>query len=192
MNSTCRKGISVRMENRLNSAYRILNTRFSTASLRKRSTYLSILKYPRIASQSYQNKTCSSAVYCCVVTPSVFVPLYAAMESRRQKKIANLIREEMGTFLQREGANYYGSRFVTVTDATITPDMAECKIFISVLNEKEPQQVVDLLNKHVGDIRKRFGQIMRRDLRIIPMLEFRLDDTLDNVFRLEELFKQIK
>ena len=42
------------------------------------------------------------------------------MESRRQKKIANLIREEMGTFLQREGANYYGSRFVTVTDATIT------------------------------------------------------------------------
>ncbi|HAE35982.1 MAG TPA: 30S ribosome-binding factor RbfA [Bacteroidetes bacterium] len=180
------------MENRLNSAYRILNTRFSTASLRKRSTYLSILKYPRIASQSYQNKTCSSAVYCCVVTPSVFVPLYAAMESRRQKKIANLIREEMGTFLQREGANYYGSRFVTVTDATITPDMAECKIFISVLNEKEPQQVVDLLNKHVGDIRKRFGQIMRRDLRIIPMLEFRLDDTLDNVFRLEELFKQIK
>ena len=70
--------------------------------------------------------------------------------------------------------------------------MAECKIFISVLNEKEPQQVVDLLNKHVGDIRKRFGQIMRRDLRIIPMLEFRLDDTLDNVFRLEELFKQIK
>ncbi|HPR27951.1 MAG TPA: 30S ribosome-binding factor RbfA [Chitinophagales bacterium] len=114
------------------------------------------------------------------------------MESRRQKKIANLIREEMGTFLQREGANYYGSRFVTVTDATITPDMAECKIFISVLNEKEPQQVVNLLNKHVGDIRKRFGQIMRRDLRIIPMLEFRLDDTLDNVFRLEELFKQIK
>ena len=69
------KGISVRMENRLNSAYRILNTRFSTASLRKRSTYLSILKYPRIASQSYQNKTCSSAVYCCVVTP-LFSYLY--------------------------------------------------------------------------------------------------------------------
>jgi ribosome-binding factor A len=114
------------------------------------------------------------------------------MESRRQKKIAGLIREEMGKFLQREGANYYGSKFVTVTDANITPDLAECKIYISVLNEKEPQLVVNQLNQHIGDIRKRFGSIMRRDLRIIPVLEFRLDDTLDQVFKLEEIFKNLQ
>lgn len=98
----------------------------------------------------------------------------------------------MGKFLQREGANYYGSKFVTVTDANITPDLAECKIYISVLNDKEPQLVVNQLNQHIGDIRKRFGSIMRRDLRIIPVLEFRLDDTLDQVFRLEEIFKNLQ
>ena len=98
----------------------------------------------------------------------------------------------MGKFLQREGANYYGSKFVTVTDANITPDLAECKIYISVLNDKEPQLVVNQLNLHIGDIRKRFGSIMRRDLRIIPVLEFRLDDTLDQVFRLEEIFKNLQ
>jgi ribosome-binding factor A len=116
----------------------------------------------------------------------------AVMESRRQKKIAQLIMEEMGKFLQKEGANYYGSKFVTVTDAQITPDLAECKIYISVLNDKEPQIVVDKLNKHISDIRKRFGKIMRNDLRIIPVLEFRLDESLDNVFKLEEIFKNIQ
>jgi len=114
------------------------------------------------------------------------------MESRRQKKIAQMIKEEMGAFLQREGSNYYGSRFVTVTDATVTPDLAESKIFISVLNDKEPQKAVDLLNHHISDIRKRFGKELRHHLRIIPRLEFRLDDSIDQVFRLEELFKNIK
>lgn len=113
------------------------------------------------------------------------------MESRRQKKIAELIKEEMGTFLQKEGANYYGSKFVTVTSATVTPDLQECKIFISVLQEPEPQKIADTLNRHAGDIRKRFGNIMRKSLRIIPFITFHIDDTLDTVFKLEQIFKDI-
>lgn len=114
------------------------------------------------------------------------------MESRRQKKIADMIKEEMGLLLQKEGVNYYGSKFVTVTDARITPDLAECKVFISVLNEPEPQKVADALNHHLPDIRKRFGNNMRHSLRIIPLLSFYVDDSLDQVFKLEELFKKLK
>ena len=33
---------------------------------------------------------------------------------------------------------------------------------------------------------------MRHQLRSIPVLKFFQDDTLDHVFRMEELFKQIK
>lgn len=113
------------------------------------------------------------------------------MEGRRQKKIAELIKEEIGTLLQREGANYYGNKFVTVTDASITPDLQESRIYISVLNDKEPQKVVDALNRHAGDIRKRFGKNMRQNLRIIPHISFFLDESLDNVYRLEEIFKKI-
>lgn len=114
------------------------------------------------------------------------------MESRRQQKMQVLIKEEMGKFLQREGSNYYGSQFVTVTDVKISPDMHQCKIYVSVFNEANPQHTVDLLNGHIKDIRKRFGNIMRRDLRIIPELEFILDDTLDTVFRLEQIFNDLK
>lgn len=114
------------------------------------------------------------------------------MESRRQKKMQELIKEEMSKFLQREGANYYGSTFVTVTDVRITPDMSLCRIFVSVYKDKDQQHTVDLLNAHIKDIRRRFGTIMRRDLRVIPELEFHLDDTLDNVFKLEQIFNNLK
>jgi ribosome-binding factor A len=114
------------------------------------------------------------------------------METRRQKKIADLIKEEMSVLLQREGANYYGNKFVTVTEATVTPDLQESRIFISVMNENEPQKIADALNKHAGDIRKRFGNSMRQTLRIIPHLTFHVDDSLNTVFKLEEIFKKIQ
>jgi len=114
------------------------------------------------------------------------------MDSRRQKKIGQMIQDEMGAFLQREGANYYGSKFVTVTEARVTPDLQQCKIFVSVLDRNEGEFVVHALNQHVRDIRKRVGTILRNTLRIIPEFTFYLDDTLDQVFRLEELFRQNK
>lgn len=113
------------------------------------------------------------------------------MDSRRQKKIGQLIQDEMSKFLQKEGANYYGNKFVTVTEVSITSDLQNCKIYVSVFEKNEGNNVVDQLNSHIGDIRYRFGKIMRNSLRIIPDIVFFLDETLDNVFRLEELFKKV-
>jgi ribosome-binding factor A len=113
------------------------------------------------------------------------------MNTRRQKQIAQLIQDEMSGFLQREGSNYYGHKFVTVTEVAITSDLQNCKIYVSVLNDKEAFKVVDQLNLHIRDIRRRFGTLMRKSLRIIPEIQFYLDDTLDTVFRLEEIFKKM-
>ena len=114
------------------------------------------------------------------------------MDSRRQKKIGQLIQDEMSTFLQKEGANYYGNKFVTVTDVSITSDLQNCKIHVSVFDKNEGEKVVDSLNSNIRDIRRRFGHIMRNSLRIIPEMQFFLDDTLDTVYRMEELFKKTK
>ena len=37
------------------------------------------------------------------------------MDSVRQQKYARLIQKELGEILQREGRNWYGNHFVTVT-----------------------------------------------------------------------------
>ena len=42
------------------------------------------------------------------------------------------------------------------------------------------------------DIKKHLADKVKHQLRRIPILQFYLDDTLDHVFKMEELFKQIK
>jgi ribosome-binding factor A len=42
------------------------------------------------------------------------------------------------------------------------------------------------------DIKKELAAKVRHQLRNIPVLKFYQDDTLDHVFKMEELFKQIK
>jgi ribosome-binding factor A len=42
-----------------------------------------------------------------------------------------------------------------------------------------------------GEIRRELGLRMKQQLRRIPELRFFKDDTLDHVFRMEELFKKI-
>jgi ribosome-binding factor A len=42
------------------------------------------------------------------------------------------------------------------------------------------------------EIRKELGARVRHQLRSIPELKFFIDDTLDYVFKMEELFEKIK
>ena len=42
------------------------------------------------------------------------------------------------------------------------------------------------------EIRKELGTRVRHQLRSIPELTFFIDDTLDHVFKMEELFEKIK
>ncbi|MDA4799403.1 ribosome-binding factor A, partial [Enterobacter hormaechei] len=48
------------------------------------------------------------------------------------------------------------------------------------------------VRERTGEWRNLLGQRVKNQLRRIPELQFFLDDTLDYVFKMEELFKQIK
>ena len=61
------------------------------------------------------------------------------MESKRQNKFASLLKETMSTILMREGRNLYASNvLVSVTKATITPDLSIARFYISVFNSDNP------------------------------------------------------
>lgn len=114
------------------------------------------------------------------------------MESRRQQQIAREIQKEIGQLFQKHGPTYYGRAFVTVTHVKITPDLLIARIYLSIYNTEEKQQVVDTIQAQHSDIRYRLGNAMRHQLRRIPELEFFLDDSLDYVYKMEEIFKDIK
>jgi ribosome-binding factor A len=51
------------------------------------------------------------------------------------------------------------------------------------------QAIIDAILTHSGDIRRRLGNRVGKQLRIIPQLDYYLDDSLDYVEHIEQLLK---
>jgi ribosome-binding factor A len=111
------------------------------------------------------------------------------MDSMRQQKYARLIQKEIGDIFQREGYNYFGKAFVTVTGAQVSPDLGVAKIYVSVLGVKESKATLTQIEKHTKEIRKELGSRIRNQARIIPELRFFLDESLNYVEKIEKLLK---
>lgn len=114
------------------------------------------------------------------------------MESRRQQQVAGIIQHEISDIFQKSGRNYYGSSFVTISGVKVTPDLLVARIFISVLAENERKSVLESLKHNSSDIRRQLGNKVKNQLRRVPNLEFFLDESLDEVFKIEKLLKEIK
>ena len=113
------------------------------------------------------------------------------MDSTRQQKISRMIQKEISELFQHEGKDIYGNAFVTVTNVRVTPDLGVAYIRLSLFKQKNAQQVVDDMNKHMHDIRRRLGNRIKNQIRHIPELRFFNDESLDYVDHMEQLFKEI-
>src|SRR5437868_4827020 len=113
------------------------------------------------------------------------------MDTTRQNKFARLIQKEMGELLQREGANYYGKAFVTVTIVRVSPDLGYVKVYLSIMGQTNREAVVKALNDHNKDIRRSLGNRIRQQIRHIPEIQFYLDDSFDEAEKIEKLFREI-
>jgi len=113
------------------------------------------------------------------------------MDSTRQNKFSRLIQKELAEIFQREGKHFFGSSFVTLTKVKVTPDLGLARIYLSIFKDKNPQGVIDNLRKHMHEIRGKLGSKIKHQARIIPSLEFFLDDTLDYVEKMDAVFKSL-
>jgi ribosome-binding factor A len=113
-------------------------------------------------------------------------------EGKRQKQIAGLLSEEMNSILQRLGLNMIDGGMVSISSVKVTPDLLEARFYISFFQVKDAKAALDKIEGRHHDIKKELAAKVRHQLRSIPVLKFFYDDTLDNVFRMEELFKKIK
>jgi len=113
------------------------------------------------------------------------------MESKRQLQVANLIKLSLSEVFSREGTYFYGSAFVTIYDIKMTPDLQTAKIYLSIYNA-DKQEVLDKINTNHHAIKKSLVLRIKNKLRLMPQLEFYLDESLDEVFKMKALFDKIK
>lgn len=114
------------------------------------------------------------------------------MQSIRQNKICRLIQQDMGDIFLKEMKPVLGNSLITVTRVRITPDLSIARIHLSIMpiGGATQEGIMELIHQNGADLRRRLGLREGKQLRIIPQLEFYLDDSLDYIENIERLLKQ--
>ena len=81
---------------------------------------------------------------------------------------------------------------VSVSAVRITPDLLEARIYLSFFKVENPTAALKRIEDRAWEIKKELASRIKLQLRRVPEIKYFADDTLDHVFRMEELFKQIK
>jgi ribosome-binding factor A len=113
------------------------------------------------------------------------------MESKRQQKFAGVIQQDLAAIFQREGMNYLPNTLVTITKVRVTPDLAIARVFLSFFNGTNNQLALQTIKSHAAEIRYKLGARIKDQARIVPQLEFFVDDTSEYVERMDKIFDKI-
>lgn len=107
---------------------------------------------------------------------------------RRARRIAHLLKEELGRFLIPEFQGSPGG-LITVTQVELSEDLQNARVFLSVFG-RNPEEVLALLDKRKGYIRKILASRVR--LKYNPQLNFELDPGPEVEARIDEILESTK
>ena len=109
--------------------------------------------------------------------------------SVRTERVAGEIQQKLAELFQKEFYELY-TGLLTVTICRVSPDLSTCKVYISILGSAKPKElIVKDIQLEAPHIRAALARSVR--MRHTPELFFYLDDTQDEVERINRLFKQL-
>ena len=112
-------------------------------------------------------------------------------ESKRQKQVAGLLNEELSNIFQKMGLNVIDGGMVSISKVTVTPDLFEVRVYLSFFQVADNEALLQKIKDRAWEIKKELTARVRHQLRSMPQLTFYIDDTLDYVYKMEEVFKKI-
>ncbi|MGM5630891.1 30S ribosome-binding factor RbfA [Apibacter raozihei] len=111
------------------------------------------------------------------------------MESNRQKKINQLLQEELAEIFRKQSADIGQGILISTTGVKVSPDLGTAKVYLSIFPQKYRDPLMKEITALQSQIRKILGKKLAKQLRQIPELSFYLDTTLDDVEKIERALK---
>ena len=94
--------------------------------------------------------------------------------------------------LQQEGRYIYGSEvLVSITTVKMSSDLGIAKIYVSIFNAMNKQEVMIMIDESMHRLRQQLYQRIRKHVRRVPDLQIYIDDTLDEMDKLNHLFDEL-
>lgn len=111
--------------------------------------------------------------------------------NRRADRVAEAIRVEAATFLNEGAKDPRLVGLVTVTGVDVSQDLRQAKIFVSVLGtDTERAATFEALTSLAGHLRSRLARSLQ--LRLVPEISFKLDESVAHAARIESLLAQVR
>lgn len=108
---------------------------------------------------------------------------------KRSDRVSDLIREEVADIIMYKLKDPRIG-FVTVTGVDLSDDLKLAKVYVSILNEKDRELTLEILNSSKYFIRSSLTK--RLKMKFIPSIEFRQDTSIEYGFKIDKLLKEIK
>ncbi len=111
------------------------------------------------------------------------------MESNRQRKINQLLQEDLAEIFRKQSTEMGKGILISVTEVKVSPDLGVAKVYVSIFPQEYRVPLMKEIDIIKSRIRKILGSKLAKQLRQIPELLFYLDTTLDDVEKIEKALK---
>lgn len=111
------------------------------------------------------------------------------MESTRQQKINRLLQKELAEIFQKESRTMFMGKLISVTVVRVTPDLGLACAYLSIFPTEGICEVLKEIRIANPKIRGLLGRRVGKQLRVVPELEFYIDDSLDYIENIDNLLK---
>ena len=113
------------------------------------------------------------------------------MESKRQQKFARLLQKELAEVFQRDVPHLLNGAYISISTVRTSPDLGVVKVYLSLLLAKDPKAVVDNVRENTKAIRHALAQRIKSQVRVIPELNFFLDDSAEYAAKMDKIISDL-
>ncbi len=114
------------------------------------------------------------------------------LEGKRQKQVAAVLEKDLNEIFQRLGLSMMDGGMISIASVKITPDLFDARVYLSFFKVKDSVNTLKAIEERAWEIKRELAVRVKNQLRSMPKLSFYIDDTLDYVDKIEQLFKDIK
>ncbi len=106
------------------------------------------------------------------------------------EKVAALIQRELAVIFQLNMNTHFEGTMITVTTVRVSPDMGTAKAYLSLFPVEKRDLAMKLVQEKKQYLRKLLGDKVGKQLRVVPELQFHVDDSIDYFEEIDRLLKK--
>lgn len=113
------------------------------------------------------------------------------MKSSRLKKLNSLFKRELSFLIRDELKDPRIKGLITISEVDTAEDLKTVKVYISIygVSDNQIQATITALKNSAGFLRSLL--LKKLDLRVIPVINFELDTSLEHMDRINRILKKI-